>query len=149
MAVQKSVRKEVTQEEIFAAFIANESSRKTRKQLIRDVIHDLIVVRYDQAIRKGKIGRAAIIVCRRRPCVAHVSRLQTKAIKKGKGSSTTAQTRKGREREESRIIINAYPTHDDVTALEFCCCRRKNKKRGKERARCSDRGLSGYPIRFE
>jgi hypothetical protein len=75
MAVQKSVRKEETQEDIFAAFIANESSRKTRKQLIRDVMHDLIVVRYDQAIRKGKIGRAA--------------------IKQGKGSSTTAQTRKG------------------------------------------------------
>jgi hypothetical protein len=129
MAVQKSVRKEVTQEEIFAAFIANESSRKKRKQLIRDVIHDLIVVRYDQAIRKGKIGRAA--------------------IKQGKGSSTTVQTRKGREREESRIIINAYPTHNDVTALELCCCRRKNKKRGKQRARCRDGGLSGYPIRFE
>jgi hypothetical protein len=45
----------------------------------------------------------------------------------------TAQTRKGRKREESRRIMNSYSTHNDVTALEFCCCSRKNSGCGKNR----------------
>jgi hypothetical protein len=55
----------------------------------------------------------------------------------------TAQTRKGRKREANRRTMNSYSTHNDVTALEFCCCRRKNKKeRKKERARRVRQGFA-------
>jgi hypothetical protein len=40
----------------------------------------------------------------------------------------TVQATKERKREESRRIMNSYSTHNDVTALEFCCFTRKNKK---------------------
>jgi septum formation topological specificity factor MinE len=47
VAAQKSVKKEETQKEKLVAFIANERASKTRKQLLHDVIHDIIVIRKD------------------------------------------------------------------------------------------------------
>jgi hypothetical protein len=50
----------------------------------------------------------------------------------GKGTSRTfgtASTRKGRKQEERRRIMSSLSTDNDVTALEFGCCTRKNKKK--------------------
>jgi hypothetical protein len=50
----------------------------------------------------------------------------------GKGTSRTfgtASTRKGRKQEERRRIMSSFSTDNDVTALEFGCCTRKNKKK--------------------
>jgi hypothetical protein len=38
-----------------------------RKQLIHDVIHDLIGVRQDEVIRKGKLGRGSLEPGKGRP----------------------------------------------------------------------------------
>jgi hypothetical protein len=56
VAAQKSVRKEETQKEKLAAFIANERARKTRKQLLHHVIHDIIVIRKNSSVqlKQGK-----------------------------------------------------------------------------------------------
>jgi septal ring factor EnvC (AmiA/AmiB activator) len=59
--LRKSLRKkEGAPQEIIAAFIASKSSRKTCKQQIHDVIHDLIAVREDEVKRKGKLRRASL-----------------------------------------------------------------------------------------
>jgi hypothetical protein len=50
----------------------------------------------------------------------------------GKGTSRTfgtASNREGRKQEERRRIMSSFSTDNDVTALEFGCCTRKNKKK--------------------
>jgi hypothetical protein len=43
--------------------------------------------------------------------------------------------------------MNSYLTHNEVTALEFGCCSRKNKeKRRKQQARLPRQGLINHPI---
>jgi hypothetical protein len=53
----------------------------------------------------------------------------------------TSEPREARKGEESRRTMNSYSTHNDVTALEFCWCRKKTRKRGEKSGRVvSDRG---------